>query len=329
MCVRPTVLYNSSSLGMVRKWWILTPFSRSSLTKSTLSSTRASIMACSREFTWETVNYYLHITAIIIVLSFTIKGDTLCLKLCSYPANHLQLPWVCFLWRFRLCLSLPLPFLPPGFAARSAGRTLLLLLGRSSRGCSVGDGTGRLMRKIDEAVSLLCSGINVSVSSLLSTVFDCFEYLAFLWVQTQTIFLSSLQNIKSNIASERAAHLIGAQPVLCSTIFSTSYKLRCLVWTLKAATSPSYQESFKNLLFWKVHLLDPMPHSSLKGPSCRMWAGDSTFPHVNCILNLNRPHSHGGHFPLTSRSLQAGMRLCCCVSGTASWKSASNIFGTH
>ena len=184
MCVRPTVLYNSSSLGMVRKWWILTPFSRSSLTKSTLSSTRASIMACSREFTWETMNYYLPITA-FIVLTFKIKGKSLFLKPRSYPTNHLQLPWVCFLWRFRLCLSLPLPLLPPGFAARSAGRTLLLLLGRSSRGCGVGDGTGRLMRKIDVAVAPLCLGINVSVSSLLSTVPDHFEYLAFLWVQTQ------------------------------------------------------------------------------------------------------------------------------------------------
>lgn len=53
ICCMPTVLYNSSSLGMVRKWWILTPFSKSSFTKSTRSSTRASIIACSREFTYE------------------------------------------------------------------------------------------------------------------------------------------------------------------------------------------------------------------------------------------------------------------------------------
>ena len=46
-----TVLYSSSRRGMVRRWWMLTPFSISSLTKSTLSNTNASIMACSREMT--------------------------------------------------------------------------------------------------------------------------------------------------------------------------------------------------------------------------------------------------------------------------------------
>ena len=45
----PTVLYSSSSLEMVRKRCMLTPFSMSNFTKSTLSRTRASSMACSRD----------------------------------------------------------------------------------------------------------------------------------------------------------------------------------------------------------------------------------------------------------------------------------------
>lgn len=47
--VGPTVLYNSSSREMVRKRCMLTPFSMSNFTKSTLSNTSASSIACSRE----------------------------------------------------------------------------------------------------------------------------------------------------------------------------------------------------------------------------------------------------------------------------------------
>lgn len=65
----------------------------------------------------------------------------------AHPTDQLQLPRVCFLWRFRLCLSLPLPLLPPGFAGSSAGRTLLLLLDLDCRACSEGDGTGRLAKQ--------------------------------------------------------------------------------------------------------------------------------------------------------------------------------------
>lgn len=50
-----TVLYNSSSRGMVRKLWIFTPFSISSFTKSTRSNTSASIMACSSECTYSEI----------------------------------------------------------------------------------------------------------------------------------------------------------------------------------------------------------------------------------------------------------------------------------
>ena len=44
-----TVLYSSSKRAMVRKVCMLTPFSRSSLTKSTRSLISASIIACSKE----------------------------------------------------------------------------------------------------------------------------------------------------------------------------------------------------------------------------------------------------------------------------------------
>lgn len=58
----------------------------------------------------------------------------------AHPANHLQLPGVCLLWRLWLCLPFPFPLLSSG--ARCTDRTLGLFLDRGGR--PVDDGASRL-----------------------------------------------------------------------------------------------------------------------------------------------------------------------------------------
>lgn len=95
---------------------MLTPFSISSLTKSTRSKTSASIMACSREFTCNhkivrlvCVEYFTGF------LPLTIEFPGLSSLLDLYPAEQRQFPGICFFRGFRFGLA-SFSFLPLGFA---------------------------------------------------------------------------------------------------------------------------------------------------------------------------------------------------------------------
>lgn len=123
------MLYSSSRRGMVRKWWMLTPFSIRSLTKSTLSNTRASIMACSSEFTCPTQKHHhdnhplppasgsqicLDQSVTERMLVAAIQDDNITFSPVSYPVEQLQFPRVRLFRRFRFAFS-SFSLLPPGF----------------------------------------------------------------------------------------------------------------------------------------------------------------------------------------------------------------------